>query len=172
MRIENYFGDGGELLTSSKKMPNVKTQISKVVVYADGGSRGNPGPSAVGVVILNDKGQKIKEYGHKLEDDATNNEAEYEAVIFALKKLKLLFGSAKIKDLEVELRLDSQLIASQLNGQYKILEERMQLLFMKVWNLKLDFKKVSFKNIPREQNSRADWLVNQTLDSAETDRLL
>src|SRR3989338_4127737 len=103
----------------------------KIVVYTDGGSRGNPGPAAVGLVILNEKGQKIKEYGNKLGDDVTNNEAEYEAVIFALKKLKLLFGSGKIKDLEVELRLDSQLVASQLNGQYKILEERMQLLFMR-----------------------------------------
>ena len=144
----------------------------KIVVYTDGGSRGNPGPAAVGLVILNEKGQKIKEYGHKLGDDVTNNEAEYEAVIFALKKLKLLFGSGKIKDLEVELRLDSQLVASQLNGQYKILEERMQLLFMRVWNLKMDFKKISFKNIPREENNRADWLVNQTLDAAETQHLL
>ena len=57
-------------------------------------------------------------------------------------------------------------------SQYKILEERMQLLFMRVWNLKMDFKKISFKNIPREENNRADWLVNQTLDAAETQHLL
>ena len=143
----------------------------KIIVYSDGGSRGNPGPSAVGVVICNESGQKIKEYGQKLEEISTNNEAEYEAVIFALKKLKQLFGKEKVKGLTVEFRVDSELIASQLNGNYKILEERMQLLFMKVWNLKMDFGKISFKNIPREQNKRADELVNQALDSSN-DRLL
>jgi len=143
----------------------------KIIIYADGGSRGNPGPSAVGVVVCNESGQKIKEYGQKLEEISTNNEAEYEAVIFALKKLKQLFGKDKTKNLVVEFRVDSELIASQLSGQYKINEERMQLLFMKVWNLKFDFGKMSFKSIPREQNKRADELVNQALDSSNN-RLL
>lgn len=143
----------------------------KIIIYADGGSRGNPGPSAVGVVICNDKGQKIKEYNQVLEEISTNNEAEYEAVIFGLKKLKQLFGKEKTKDLTVEFRVDSELIALQLSGEYKINEERMQLLFMKVWNLKFDFGKMSFKSIPREQNKRADELVNQALDSSN-DRLL
>ena len=136
----------------------------KIIVYADGGSRGNPGPAAVGVVICNDKGQKIKEYNQVLEDISTNNEAEYEAVIFGLKKLKQLFGKEKTKNLAVEFRVDSELIALQLSGEYKINEERMQLLFMRVWNLKFDFGKMSFKSIPREQNKRADELVNQALD--------
>ncbi len=138
--------------------------MEKIIVHTDGGSRGNPGPSAVGVVICNKSGQKIKEYGQKLEEISTNNEAEYEAVVFGLKKLKQLFGKDKTKNLVVEFRADSELIVSQLNGDYKILEERMQLLFMKVWNLKMDFGKVSFKSIPREQNKRADELVNQALD--------
>lgn len=136
----------------------------KIIVYTDGGSRGNPGPSAVGVVICNSTGQKIKEYGQKLEDISTNNEAEYEAVIFALKKMKQLFGKDKTKDLTIEFKLDSELIASQLNGDFKVNEERMQLLFMKVWNLKMDFRVISFKSIPREQNKRADTLVNAALD--------
>ena len=136
----------------------------KIIVYADGGSRGNPGPAAVGVVISNEKGQKIKEYNQVLEEISTNNEAEYEAVIFALKKLKQLFGKEKTKNLVVEFRVDSELIASQLSGEYKINEERMQLLFMKVWNLKFDFGKISFNSIPREQNKRADQLVNEALD--------
>ncbi|MBI2453968.1 MAG: ribonuclease HI family protein [Parcubacteria group bacterium] len=136
----------------------------KIIVYADGGSRGNPGPAAVGVVVCNEKGQKIKECGQKLEEISTNNEAEYEAVIFALKKLKQLFGKDKTKNLTVEFRVDSELIASQLSGEYKINEERMQLLFMKVWNLKFDFGRMTFKSIPREQNKRADELVNLALD--------
>lgn len=137
---------------------------NKIVVYADGGSRGNPGPAAVGVVVLNESGQKLKEYGAKLEEISTNNEAEYEAVIFGLKKLKQLFGKEKTKDLAVEFRLDSELIALQLAGEYKVSEERMQILFMKVWNLKFDFGKIIFKTVPREQNRRADELVNQALD--------
>ena len=136
----------------------------KVIVYTDGGSRGNPGPAAVGVVVYNDNNQKIKEYGQTLEEVSTNNEAEYEAVIFALKKLKQLFGKEKTKDLAVEFRLDSELVASQLSGEYKVNEERMQMLFMKVWNLKFDFDELVFKSIPREQNKRADELVNEALD--------
>ncbi len=143
----------------------------KIIVYSDGGSRGNPGPSAVGVVICNESGQKIKEYGQKLEDVSTNNEAEYEAVIFGLKKLKQLFGKDKTKGLAMEFRVDSELVVSQLGGKFKVSEERMQLLFMKVWNLKFDFGKISFKSIPREQNKRADELVNQALDSSNN-RLL
>lgn len=142
-----------------------KTKESeKLIVYTDGGSRGNPGPSAVGVVICNSNGQKIKEYSQKLGEISTNNEAEYEAVIFALKKLKQLFGKDKTRNLSIEFKLDSELIASQLNGDFKVSEERMQLLFMKVWNLKMDFGKISFKSIPREQNKRADALVNEALD--------
>lgn len=137
---------------------------NKITVYADGGSRGNPGPAAVGVVVLNESGQKLKEYGAKLEEISTNNEAEYEAVIFGLKKLKQFFGKEKTKHLAVEFRLDSELIALQLAGEYKVSEERMQILFMKVWNLKFDFGKIIFKTVPREQNRRADELVNQALD--------
>ncbi|MDP3764207.1 MAG: ribonuclease HI family protein [bacterium] len=136
---------------------------NKVIVYTDGGSRGNPGPSAVGVVVCDESGKRIKEYNQVL-DDSTNNEAEYEAVIFALKKLKQLFGKNGTKNLNIEFRMDSQLIALQLGGEYKVNEERMQALFMKVWNLKFDFGKLSFKSIPREQNKRADELVNEALD--------
>ena len=146
---------------------------NKIIVYTDGGSRGNPGPSAVGAVVCDESGRKIKEYNQVLEDISTNNEAEYEAVIFALKKLRQLFGKEKTQSLEVQFRMDSQLIASQLNGEYRILEERMQLLFVKVWNLKFDFKKINFKSIPREQNKRADELVNQALDGqGESEKLL
>ncbi len=145
---------------------------NKVIVYTDGGSRGNPGPAAVGVVVCNGSGQKIKEYNQVLEEISTNNEAEYEAVIFALKKLKQLFGKEKTQNLDVEFRVDSELVASQLGGEYKVNEERMQLLFMKVWNLKFDFGKLFFKSIPREKNKRADELVNEALDGRGTNEKL
>lgn len=145
---------------------------NKVIVYTDGGSRGNPGPAAVGVVACSADGKKIKEYSQMLEEVSTNNEAEYEAVILALKKLKQLFGKEKTQNLDVEFRADSELVASQLAGEYKVNEERMQLLFMKVWNLKFDFGQLSFKAIPREQNKRADELVNEALDGKGTSQKL
>ena len=134
----------------------------KYIIHTDGGARGNPGPAAIGVVI--EGAGEIKKYGEYI-GEATNNEAEYQAVIFALKKLKQLIGKGKSKsEAEVEIHVDSELLASQLNGEYKIKEKNLQQLFLEVWNLKQDFKSVSFKNIPREKNRGADKMVNQALD--------
>lgn len=132
---------------------------SKLIVYTDGGARGNPGPAAIGVVMPG------KEYGEYI-GLRTNNQAEYEAVIFALKKIKQLIGKKRAEDLEVEVRMDSELVVSQLNGKYKILEPELQPLFLAVWNLKLDFKKVEFVYVPREQNRKADRLVNSVLNKS------
>ncbi len=137
--------------------------MKKIIIYTDGGSRGNPGPAAIGVIFTDEKGKVIKEYAQKI-GRATNNEAEYEAVIFALQKAKLLFGKKKAKDMEIEVRMDSEFVVRQLNGQYKILDRKIEQLFLKVWNLKIDFKNVLFKHIPRFQNREADKLVNQALD--------
>lgn len=137
----------------------------KLVVYTDGGARNNPGPAAIGVVITQED-QTLKKYSDFI-GQATNNQAEYQAVIFALKKVKLLFGKKKAKKMNIEVCLDSQLMVKQLNHQYKIKEKDLQLLFLKVWNLILDFGQVSFKHIPRQQNKEADRLVNQALDNQE-----
>jgi ribonuclease HI len=137
----------------------------KLIIYTDGGARENPGPAAIGVVITQE-GQILKKYDEFI-GETTNNEAEYQAVIFALKKVKLLFGKKKAKQMEIEVCLDSELIVRQLNHQYKIKEENLQPLFIKVWNLMLDFCQVSFKHIPREKNKEADRLVNQALDNQE-----
>ncbi len=134
----------------------------KIIVYADGGARGNPGPAAIGIVIER-SGRTIGKYGESI-GERTNNEAEYEAVIFALKKLKHLFGKQKTRDLEVEVRMDSELVARQLSGKYKITEERFYPLFIKIWNLKMDFGNISFTEIPREKNREADRLLNEELD--------
>lgn len=124
-------------------------------IFTDGGSRGNPGPSAIGVIINNTKHSKYIGI-------ATNNQAEYEAVIFALQKAKAL----KLKNLEIN--LDSELIAKQLNRQYKIKNKKLQPLFIKTWNLVLDFESVKFNHIPRQQNKQADKLVNQALDKNQS----
>lgn len=138
--------------------------MKKIIIYTDGGSRGNPGPAAIGVVFCNEKNQNIKEYSEYLGENFTNNEAEYKAVIFALKKFKALFSKQLAKKSEIEIRSDSELLVKQLNSQYKILDSKIQLLFLKIWNLRFDFKKVKFKLIKREKNKEADKLVNQAFE--------
>ncbi|MFA5386402.1 MAG: ribonuclease HI family protein [Candidatus Paceibacterota bacterium] len=133
-----------------------------IIVYCDGGSRGNPGPAALGIVISSEKEEKG--YSHYL-GESTNNDAEYQAIIFALKKIKHLFGNEKAGKMIVEIKSDSELAINQLNGTNKIKEKNLQELFVMVWNLKQDFKEVNFSHIPREENKKADKLVNQELDS-------
>ena len=147
--------------------------MKKIIIYTDGGSRGNPGPAAVGMIFCNEKGEIIKNYSEYLGEFLTNNEAEYQAVIFALQKFKALFGKKLAQNSEVEIRSDSELLIKQLNGEYKILDTKIQLLFLKTWNLKLDFKKVKFKLISRNKNKEADKLVNEALDTQDkTQRLI
>lgn len=132
----------------------------KLIAYCDGGSRGNPGPAAIGIYIP----QLKKEYS-KFLGKATNNEAEYQAVIFALKKIKHLIGGEKAEKAEIEIRMDSELVVNQLNGKYKIKEKDLIPFFIEIWNLKQDFGKVDFVHILREENKEADRLVNKELDS-------
>ena len=140
----------------------------KIIVYTDGGSRGNPGPAGIGVVICDEEGRRIKTYSKNI-GRKTNNEAEYEAVIFALQKVKQLFGRERSKKMELEVKMDSQLVVRQLNGRYKIQEERLFPFFIKIWNLKMDFGRVSFVEIPREQNKEADRLANEAMDQRRTE---
>ena len=135
----------------------------KIVIYTDGGSRGNPGPSAIAVILTDEKGKVIKEYAQKI-GRATNNEAEYEAIIYALQKAKLIFGKQRAKNMEIEIRTDSEFVTKQLNGQYKILDRKIEQLFLKTWNLRIDFGKIAFKHISRSENREADKLVNRMLD--------
>ncbi len=135
------------------------------LIYTDGGARGNPGPAAIGAVVGG------KEYGETI-GRTTNNIAEYQAVVFALKKAKQLLGKEKAAKTKVELRADSELLVNQLNGQYKVKEESFFPLFMEIWNLRQDFGEVVFRHIPREQNKAADRLVNQALDSANPPTLV
>jgi len=138
-------------------------QREKIVIYTDGGARGNPGPAAIGVAMQDAKGHPIKGWGKAI-GEATNNEAEYQAVVFALQKAKALLGSRKAKNTFIEIRMDSTLVAFQLSGEYKIEEERLFPFFIKIWNLKMDFARVVFVHVPREKNREADRLVNEALD--------
>jgi len=142
----------------------------KFIIHTDGGSRGNPGDAAIGIVIEEENGSLKKEYGEYI-GRATNNEAEYKAVIFALKKLKQLVGKDAIQEAKIEILVDSELLERQVNGHYKVMEPNIQPLFLEVWNLKVDFNNIKFKHIPREKNREADRMVNAALDK-ELNKLL
>ncbi len=131
----------------------------EIIMYTDGGSRGNPGPAAIGVCVetLN------KKYGECI-GVRTNNDAEYEALIFGLKKIKQVLGNAPAKQANIVCYLDSELVVKQLNHEYKLKEPRIQQYFIEIWNLMLEYGKVSFHHIPREKNKVADALVNEALD--------
>jgi len=133
---------------------------AKIKIFTDGGARGNPGPAAIGIVIKDENGRLLKSIGESI-GRATNNQAEYQAVIRALDYVVSEIGEA-----EIEIFLDSQLVACQLNGEYKIKDPGLKPLFYRVREqvMKLGGK-VSFIHIPREKNKEADLLLNQVLDS-------
>jgi len=129
----------------------------KLITYTDGGARGNPGPAAAGVVIKNEAGKILAEYGEYL-GEQTNNHAEYSALISALKKAKTLGA------IEVECILDSELVTKQMKGEYKVKEPGLQKLFVQAYNAAAQFKKVTYKHILRSGNKEADMWVNKILD--------
>lgn len=131
---------------------------SKLIIYTDGGARGNPGPAALGVAMYDDTGKLFKKFGKYL-GEKTNNEAEYEAIIAALEE------ALKLNVEQVEMRMDSELAMRQLNSIYRVKNHRLQELVLKVRNLETKFKKVSFKHVRREQNQLADKMVNEAIDN-------
>lgn len=133
-----------------------------IEIFTDGGSRGNPGIAGIGAVLKFNN--EIKKYGQFLGDNITNNEAEYQALIFALKKTKALIGKTKAKQTDLKCYADSELMVKQLNHEYKLSNENIQKLFLEIWNLMLDFKKVEVVHIPREKNKEADEMANKAMD--------
>lgn len=133
--------------------------LKKFIVHTDGGSRGNPGPAAIGCVI-EQNGKCIKEISNTI-GVTTNNVAEYTAVLTALEWLGKTFGVG----ITVTFYCDSQLIVEQLSGRYKIKDEKMKNLFVKVKTFELKNRfLVTYIYVPRNQNSHADALVNRALD--------
>ncbi len=131
---------------------------SKIIIYSDGGARGNPGPAAVGAVLFAADGITVVDKISSFIGVATNNQAEYQAIEFALARA-LELGAH-----EVECYLDSELVVQQLNLKYKVKNQGLGPYFIKTWNLIHRFQKASFHAIPREKNKIADQLVNQALD--------
>jgi ribonuclease HI len=136
--------------------------VQKIIVYTDGGARGNPGPAGIGVVIQDEAGKTLHESSAYI-GETTNNVAEYEALIRALEDLQL-FGE-KLKDIAVEVRMDSELIVRQMQGVYKVREPSLKERFAKVAAVRLErAPNLTFVHVPREKNKRADELVNEAID--------
>ena len=138
--------------------------MNKYILYTDGGARGNPGPAAAGVVIYNAKLKLIDKFAHYL-GVATNNQAEYQALILGLGRIQKLIGDThKIAETQVEVFLDSELIVKQLSGEYRVKNKDLKPLVAKAKDLAAQFAKVSFKHILRDRNTLADKLLNLELD--------
>lgn len=129
-----------------------------IILKTDGGARGNPGPAAIGVVLEDEQKKVIKEFGRYI-GETTNNQAEYQALLAGLTE------AYKLGAEEINCYLDSELVVKQLKREYKVKDKELAPLFIKVWNLSQNFKKISYHHIPREQNKHADMLVNKALDN-------
>lgn len=133
--------------------------LEHLTLYSDGGARGNPGPAAIAFLAMSEMGQVIK-FDSSCIGAATNNQAEYRALIAALEFAK------SIKAQEVTCHLDSELVGKQVNGEYAVKNPELHKLWLVVRGLKSCFKRISFVNVPRSNVyiARADALVNKALD--------
>ena len=137
--------------------------MNKIVIHTDGGARGNPGPAGVGAGIADEKGILLKKISDYI-GETTNNFAEYEALIRALEAAKNMFGET-LRSMDVEARLDSELVVRQLQGAYKVKEPSLKEQFARVARLRLeDFPNITFTHVRRHQNAHADELVNEAID--------
>ena len=134
----------------------------KLRIYTDGGARGNPGPAASAAGIK--EGYKSGAEGNTIASVsrylgiATNNQAEYTAVVIALEKAK------DLKAETIEFYMDSELAVMQLNGEYRVKNQELARLYLRIFELSHGIKKVSYRHIRREQNAEADKLVNKCID--------
>lgn len=130
----------------------------KISMFTDGGSRGNPGPAAIGIVIK-EKDRVVREFG-KYIGESTNNDAEYKALLEGLGILKEMGVE------EVACFLDSELVVKQLNGLYKVKNENIKKHWKQIKTLEKNFSKITYEHVRREKNKDADKIVNEVLDSA------
>jgi ribonuclease HI len=131
----------------------------KLVVHVDGGARGNPGPAAIGVVVSDAEGDVVEELGEPI-GETTNNVAEYRALLRGLERARALGAD------EVEVVGDSELVAKQVNGQYKVKHAGLKPLHAEALRALAGFARWRVRTVPRAQNAGADALVNQALDAA------
>ena len=134
----------------------------RLIAYADGAARGNPGPAACGAVVIDRDGNELRRIAQAI-GRGTNNEAEYRAAIAAVR------AALELGATELQLRLDSQLVVRQLQGSYRVRNERLKPLHRELDALTDGLAQFSVHHVPREQNRRADALANAALDGKEPD---
>jgi ribonuclease HI len=135
----------------------------KFTIHADGGSRGNPGPSGAGAMIRDHVGNSVASVSQFL-GTRTNNYAEYEAVILAFQTLAKLVGKEKVNKTEVVVKMDSELVVKQMKGLYKVKHPVLKEQYARLVQAAGAFGSVSFSHVPRAQNSDADALANEAMD--------
>lgn len=126
-------------------------------IYIDGGARGNPGPAGIGIVILDGSGKKIKDIS-KYIGKATNNIAEYSALLYGLEEALILRAN------EIKINLDSELVAKQIIGEYRVKDSNIKPLFERALNMLKSFKDFEINHIDRSENKEADKLVNKAIN--------
>ena len=141
-------------------IPKEKTRLSSWQLFTDGASKGNPGPAGAGWVVINDQSSSPIKEGRFL-GQATNNEAEYQALILGLQRA-LSCGAQ-----ELRIHMDSELLVRQLNGLYRVKNPRLALFFRQVQDLLLKFSKYAIIHIPREQNREADRMANEAIKNSD-----
>ena len=132
----------------------------KLTIYSDGGARGNPGPAGIGATLKNEKGELVATVSEYI-GVATNNIAEYKAIIAAIEKAK------ELKATELDCYLDSELVVKQLKKEYKVRNQGLAPLYIKIYNLSQSFKKITYPHVRREFNKEADALANEAMDKGE-----
>lgn len=130
-----------------------------MVIYADGASRGNPGPAAIGAIIKDEGGRLMARLSQRI-GVTTNNQAEYKAIIAALEE------AIRLGARQVELNSDSELVVKQLNGRYRVKKAELKPLYQEVKQLQNRLESFTLTYVPRQQNIQADKLANAALDSA------
>lgn len=137
--------------------------MEQITIFTDGGSRGNPGPAGIGVYVVDGAGEVVLEHKATI-GNATNNFAEYQAVAAALEVVQKKFGK-QTKDMQFELKLDSELVKKQLNGEYQIKDPGLVPHFIHIHNLRVaHYPNLTLTHVKRELNKEADRLVNEALD--------
>lgn len=131
--------------------------MEKIILFTDGGSRGNPGPAGIGMVVKNEEGHTIERLW-KFLGVATNNQAEYRAILEGLKHVLAVYEPQ-----EVSCYLDSELVVKQLNGEYKVKNKELIPLYEEIRSLVM-FRGVHFHHVPRERNQEADACANTAMD--------
>ena len=133
--------------------------VNQMVIHTDGASRHNPGPAAIGATLKDSQGKLVASLSRAI-GRATNNQAEYRAVVAALEE------ALKLGATQVEVRLDSELVVRQLSGQYRVRQAALQPLHRQVTGLLGQFHQFTISHVPRQQNAEADRLANLALDTA------